>query len=188
MRGFGSENSNDDVGAFLGRIDEVVDAAGVRGVIITAHTGRGEQIVGAEHARGATRIDDDADARWIYSREGAQPVRFFRAEGRNRVLCEELAVSWDPETDHLSASNDTRYDAKYRGKAKAAARIVAGAPEGLSATELQSRMPGSDEKPKRAAIKYAASQGWLNEEVRGGRAGTSYTSGPVEFEDKIHVG
>src|SRR5690606_17503822 len=69
MRGFGEENSNDDVRAFLHAVDVVMAEAGVRGCLLVTHTGRGEQAVGAERARGATVIDDDPDARWILTKD-----------------------------------------------------------------------------------------------------------------------
>lgn len=187
MRGFGSENSNDDVGAFLSRVDQIAAEAELDAVVISAHTGRGEQLVGSEHARGATKIDDDPDARWIYTKDESGS-RFFRAEGRNRVGCEEFALTHDPDTELLTASTLSRSDTKYYAKAQAATRIVLGAgADGMKATELQGHMAGSDEKPKRAVIAFAVRQGWLTEDQRGGRAGTWYSAGPMRFEDKLRL-
>src|SRR5690606_24791061 len=52
MRGFGSENSNDEVRMFLDAIDEIVERAGLIGTLMPVHTGRTQQEVGAEHGRG----------------------------------------------------------------------------------------------------------------------------------------
>ena len=58
----GDENNNAAVSRFLDTLDMLKEDAGVVDLVLTAHTGRKEHIQGEEHARGATRIDDWADA------------------------------------------------------------------------------------------------------------------------------
>jgi len=82
MRGFGEENSNDDVRGFFMSLDTIAKEAGLLGILMSVHTGRAAAEVGSERARGATILDDDPDVRWILTRDGSGK-RFFRAEGRS---------------------------------------------------------------------------------------------------------
>ncbi|MFJ3392304.1 AAA family ATPase [Leifsonia aquatica] len=111
MRGFGSENDNDDVRRFLDTVDRIVAETGVRGVLLTAHTGRAQHEVGAEHARGATVLDDDADVRWLLSKD-PKGNRFFRAEGRQGISVSEFRLELDSSANSLRASRTTRADIK----------------------------------------------------------------------------
>jgi len=97
--GCGDEVSNSDVGVFLDTLDVIKERAGVQELILPTHTGRAEMAIGAERARGATRLDDWADVRWILTVDDQQR-RFFRATGRD-VEVEEEMVSFDPDTRHL---------------------------------------------------------------------------------------
>jgi hypothetical protein len=110
MRGFGEENSNDDVRAFLMRLDTVAKEAGLLGVLLPVHTGRAAAEPGSERARGATVIDDDPDVRWLLTRD-ASGRRFFRAEGRAGVSVNEVALEFDPGLLRLSATDMTRSEA-----------------------------------------------------------------------------
>ncbi len=107
MRGFGEENSNDDVRAFLMTLDFIAKEAGLLGVLLPIHTGRERAEVGEERARGATVLDDDADARWILTKDKSGR-RFFRAEGRKGVGVEEVALDFDSGLNRLTATNTTR--------------------------------------------------------------------------------
>jgi hypothetical protein len=77
-----SENDNTQVGEFLEAIDVIKVRAGVSDVVMPVHTGRADMEAGAEHARGATRLDDWADVRWIYTTDESGS-RYFRASGRD---------------------------------------------------------------------------------------------------------
>jgi hypothetical protein len=161
MRGFGDENSNSDVARFLHTVDQVVAETDLRGVVVTAHTGRNQQEVGSEHARGATFLDDDAHARWLLTRDESG-TRYFRAEGRNRVGCAEFALAFDEETELLSATNRTRTDGRNEKAAREAAQLVNGSPDGISVNELKAAMQsGRNNGEKGRGIDYAAAQGWV---------------------------
>ncbi len=106
-----SENSNDDVARFTDALDEIKLRAGVRDLLVAAHTGRGEQAVGEERARGATRLDDWADVRQLMVRGKAEDddrdSRYVWAEGRD-VSVEEFKLDFDPETRRLVATDASR--------------------------------------------------------------------------------
>jgi hypothetical protein len=98
--GCGEENSNTDVGLFLSALDVIKDRAGVDELILPVHTGRVEQEAGQERARGATRLDDWADARWLLTVDD-QGRRYFRANGRDVDVDEEL-LQYDAGTHRLT--------------------------------------------------------------------------------------
>ena len=108
-----SENSNDDVARFTDALDEIKLRAGVRDLLVAAHTGRGEQAVGEARARGATRLDDWADVRQLMVRgpEDDRDSRYVWAEGRD-VLVEEFKLNFHPETRRLVAEGVSRTERK----------------------------------------------------------------------------
>jgi len=80
------ENDNGAVGAFLNLIDHVKREAGVHTVILATHTGRRETEIGHERARGATRLDDWPDVRWLLTKgktDDDGDTRYFAADGRD---------------------------------------------------------------------------------------------------------
>lgn len=97
------ENSNSDVGRWLDILDTIKERAGVENLIIPAHTGRAVQEIGSERARGATRLDDWADVRWLLSVGTGEDEgrRFLRAHGRD-VDLGEGALTFDPPTGALT--------------------------------------------------------------------------------------
>lgn len=96
------EQENDAVLNVLMAIDEIKVAAGVDVSFIIAHTGRAEMAEGAERARGATVIDDWADARWIMTKDGvgSDAPRFLAVEGRG-VSMRPTSLKFDEDT-HIS--------------------------------------------------------------------------------------
>jgi hypothetical protein len=80
-----SENDNTAVGRFLEMLDDIKLAAGVTDLVLVTHTGRGDGV--QERARGASRLDDWPDARWLLVRDD-QDVRYFRAIGRDVDVAE----------------------------------------------------------------------------------------------------
>jgi hypothetical protein len=107
--GFGKEIDNDDVNRFTATLDEVKAEAGVSDLFLFVHTGRGEAEDGAEHARGATALDDWADQRWVLtkSRDADDDTRFLYADGRLPYV-PEFALDYDPATRRLSAGEGNR--------------------------------------------------------------------------------
>jgi hypothetical protein len=87
--GSGDENSNSEVSVFLEWLDEIKAKAGVANLVMPVHTGRAEEDSTAPtRARGATRIDDWTDIRWMITR--TKDGRFFSAEGRDVDLPQQL--------------------------------------------------------------------------------------------------
>ncbi len=131
--GCGEENSNADVSAFLGALDVIKERAGVGELVLPVHTGRAEQEPGQERARGATRLDDWADARWLLTVDD-QRRRFFRAAGRHVDVDEEL-VTLDPDTRRLTMGGWDRRGMKNRDLADALVAYVGEHP-GLGVNEV----------------------------------------------------
>lgn len=95
--GSGDENSNSDVGVFLDTLDFIKKQANVDNLVLPMHTGRAQEH-GIDRARGATRLDDWADVRWLLSK--TEEGRFFAADGRD-VLLEQQALAFDEATRGL---------------------------------------------------------------------------------------
>jgi hypothetical protein len=108
--GSGDENSNSDVGVFLDQLDIIKERAGVSNLILPVHTGRAQES-GIDRARGATRIDDWADVRWILKK--TEDGRFFSADGRD-VMLEEQMLRFDDATRHLTLGGADAKTAKKR--------------------------------------------------------------------------
>lgn len=94
-----SENDNTQVAKFTASIDQVKEQAGVDIALLGSHFGRQQFEEGEEHVRGATRLDDWADARWIMVKRGDD--RFFSASGRD-VRVEEARLSFSAKTGRLT--------------------------------------------------------------------------------------
>ncbi|MDQ4033504.1 MAG: helicase RepA family protein, partial [Actinomycetota bacterium] len=104
--GFGKENDNDDVNRFTETLDEVKTEAGVRDLFLYVHMGRALQEEGAEHARGATTLDDWADQRWIITKD-RWGERFADLNGRLPDV-PEFQLLFDPATRLLRATGGNR--------------------------------------------------------------------------------
>lgn len=109
--GCGDENSNSDVGIFLDTLDVIKDRAGVSNLVLPVHTGRAQEN-GVDRARGATRLDDWADVRWLLKK--TNEGRFFSADGRD-VLQEEQQLTFDENTRSLTLGGVDSRMAKKRG-------------------------------------------------------------------------
>lgn len=150
----GEENSNSEVGRFLDALDIVKNRAGVRDLVMAVHSGRAEMAEGAERARGATRLDDWADARWLYSRTGRiDGPRFFAAEGRD-VSVGEFEVMFDPVTLKLTAQRGTRKDHRDRQSTLKLLSIVSASP-GISKSDAKNALGGSG----------GVQSGWISDAV-----------------------
>jgi hypothetical protein len=113
--GFGSENSNDDVNRFTDTLDAVKSEAGVRDLFLYVHMGRMSSEVGAEHARGATALDDWTDQRWVLTKDEHED-RFMYADGRMDYV-PEFRLAYQRSTRRLVAEDGNRRDnstEKYR--------------------------------------------------------------------------
>jgi hypothetical protein len=101
-----SENDNTEVARFTDAVDRVKERAGVDIAILGAHFGRALFEAGTEHVRGATRLDDWADSRWIQTKD-LDGDRFFSAIGRD-VDIEESRLSFNPKTLSLNLIEGNR--------------------------------------------------------------------------------
>jgi RecA-family ATPase len=110
--GSGDENSNSDVTVFLNILDIIKERAGVSNLVIPIHTGRAQEH-GIDRARGATRLDDWADVRWLLKK--TQDGRFFSADGRD-VLVEEQALAYNAESRSLTFGGADAYMTKKYNK------------------------------------------------------------------------
>jgi hypothetical protein len=166
MRGFGEENSNDDVRGFFMRIDQIVKEAGLLGTLTTVHTGRAASEVGNERARGASVLDDDPDVRWILTKDGDQ--RFFRAEGRSGINVPEIALTFDPALNRLGTSGLNRSDSAGQKFLSPVLAYIEANP-GCNQRDIKRDIPGKDTAIA-AAISYLEHQGQL----RIDRSGSSH--------------
>ncbi|MGN7964909.1 AAA family ATPase [Microbacterium sp. 22179] len=175
LRGFGSENANDDVRVFLDTIDEVVERTGVIGTLMPVHTGRMQHEVGAEHGRGATVVDDDADARWLLTRDN-NGRRFFRAEGRNGVGVEEVSLEFEAATSRLSTGTVTRAQSKGERLLPSIEDYLVLNP-GAGTNDIRKEVDGGNTQID-AAIKLGISKGTVRVEQNGQKRAHFYVPAP----------
>jgi hypothetical protein len=130
----GDENENGAVGVFLNQLDIIKEKAGVAHLVMPNHTGRGEMEQGAERSRGATRLDDWADVRWILTKDQTG-ARYFRASGRD-VETEEAALEFEPATRALRITGGDRFTAARAAAVDAVRTIITNRP-GVGVSDLR---------------------------------------------------
>lgn len=136
-----SENDNTEVGAFLDTLDVIKDRAGVSELILPTHTGRAEMDKGSERARGATRLDDWADVRWLLTKDD-RDVRYFRATGRDVEFPEER-LDYDEATRALTLGGGDRAWEMRRHRTQTVIEVVNDNPGiGLAALRTAVRSAG----------------------------------------------
>lgn len=119
-----NENDNMQAGRFLDTWDQIKEKAGVRELIMVTHTGREQPGQPRQtRARGATRIDDWADVRWLLTRDPDTDHRFLSATGRD-VEWPEHELTFDPDTKHLSAGTLDRYASRRNNQEDEVVRII----------------------------------------------------------------
>lgn len=163
--GCGDENSNSDVGVFLDTLDVIKDRAGVSNLVLPIHTGRAQEN-GVDRARGATRLDDWADVRWLLKKttEG----RFFSADGRD-VLQEEQMLTFDENTRSLTLGGADAYTTKKKNYEDQWVELVEKNP-GLTTSDLSNLLGKRvDDKGFKSARKNAIA----NHRVKTHRVGSS---------------
>lgn len=133
------ENDNSGVGRFLDTLDVIKNRAGVQELLMPAHTGRYEQTPGEERARGATRLDDWPDARWLLTREKESDRRYLKCTGRD-VEEAEQALAYDIGTRALRAVGGSRTITRRLGLEEELLAFIAGNP-GLGTNELIAAFP-----------------------------------------------
>lgn len=139
FKGFGSENSNDDVNAFTDVLDTVKKEAGVLDLFLYVHSGRAVGEMGSEHARGATALDDWADNRWILTKD-EHDDRFLYADGRTGFV-PEFRLNYNRDLRRLTAEDGNRRNnavTRYRETVLTALEVVES--EGAKVGELEQRL------------------------------------------------
>lgn len=171
--GCGDENSNSDVGVFLDTLDVIKERAGVSNLVLPVHTGRAQEN-GVDRARGATRLDDWADVRWLLKK--TNEGRFFSADGRD-VLEEEQMLSFDEATRSLTLGGADSYTAKKKGNEELWIEVVTANP-GLTTSDLSTILGKRvDDKGMKAARKMLLA----NHKLKTNRVGTSDVWYPVGY-------
>lgn len=150
-----SENDNTEVGAFLDTLDVIKERAGVRELILPTHTGRGEMERGEERARGATRLDDWADVRWLLTKD-EQDVRYFRATGRDVDFPEER-LNYDDTSRRLTLGGGDRAWEQKRRRCDAVVAVVHEHP-GIGLAALRTALRAAGVKGRNEAIDAAISE------------------------------
>lgn len=154
-----SENDNTEVGRFLDTLDVIKNRAGVSELLLPTHTGRAVAEEGEERARGATRLDDWADVRWLLNKD-ADDIRFLRATGRDVEVPEEK-LTYDEATRGLTFGGGDRAWEKRRRIADAVVQVVTETP-GITVTRLRTSVRERVDKASNdaitAAIEYACSR------------------------------
>jgi hypothetical protein len=95
-----NENDNSLVTRFTVALDEVKQEAGVQELVLTHHSGKADE----ERSRGASRLEDWADALWYLTRD-TDGQREMWAIGRD-VNVERHALAWD-ENRHMLVAGES---------------------------------------------------------------------------------
>jgi hypothetical protein len=149
--GSGDENSNSDVGVFLDTLDYIKKQANVDNLVLPMHTGRAQEH-GIDRARGATRLDDWADVRWLLSK--TEEGRFFAADGRD-VILEQQALAFDEATRRLRLGGASAKVAKKMALEDQWVEIVTNNP-GKTTGELLNLLGVEERNKPMAAAKKSA--------------------------------
>ena len=181
------ENKNSEARRFLEALDEVKLLAGTPSCMLTAHTGRAQQEEGAEHARGATVLDDWPDVRLLLTKDD-DGSRFLYSEGR-AVDLPESRLGFNKTTGFLCLAPDdvgvSRRLSKADGVVDDVLRLVAATP-GLSKRQLQEEFQagggGGGRNGLRDAIGLAQRRGHLHHHLGEKRAHLLYL-GAVHHQD-----
>ncbi len=178
----GEENDNTEVKRWLAILDEIKRRAGIEDLFLIAHTGRAHAEEGREHARGATRLDNWADVRWIYTSDPAVPeLRFLRAHGRD-VDEPQCAVSFDTSTGRLvreDAAIASRDEAVVDRRAEEVIKLVRQNP-GINQGELRRALGRGAQDAKDAAIARAVQRNGIRREKGATNAWLHYPVEPLE--------
>jgi len=154
-------------------LDIIKERAGIKNLILPVHTGRAQEF-GVDRARGATRIDDWADVRWLLKK--TDDGRFFSADGRD-VLLEEQLVKFDESIRGLMLGGG---DARSVKKDNATDRWIEAvtANPGKNTSEISAIIgKDSDNNTYRAARKQALREN----KVKTVRVGPSELWYPIDY-------
>jgi hypothetical protein len=161
-----SEKDNDEVMSLLMALDEIKVEADIDVLFLITHTGRAEMEEGKERARGATAIDDWADARWIMTK--MDDVRFLAVDGRG-VSLESTALHYDKETGRSTKGFGGKTEVKADGAVQTVVKAVKENP-GCSTNTLFALLKGAmSQRVARTHIEEAIENGFIETktEVKG---------------------
>ena len=186
--GAGDENSNTDVGRWLEALDVIKHRAGVANLIMPLHTGRSTEA--QDRARGATRLDDWADVRWVLTRKDDD--RYLAADGRD-VHLSTKRLGFAAETGKLWVAGESERAEKAKSIGLAVCNTVAlnpGIDQGELVAVIVERAAVSKTRAI-AAVKAACAAGRITRAgsgrrgdpftYTGGGGGTAWT--PDGFDD-----
>lgn len=182
-----SEKDNDEVMGLLMALDQIKVEAEVDVLFLITHTGRSEMEEGKERARGATAIDDWADARWIMTK--LDKTRFLRVEGRG-VAMEDLDLVYDPDTNRSTAGFGDKAAMRDNQGVQAVVEVVKEHP-GTSQTGLYKLLKGrASQRLAAQLIEEAIDAGFIEvREVAGTRgkpAKLHYLTGSLQGTTRGH--
>ncbi len=153
----GDINDNEGIDAFTKALDALKTSCGISNLILTHHMGRKQHEEGAEHGRGATRLDDWVDTRLVLTR-GKDGSRWLDAEGRD-VLEPEILIEYDEVTRLLTRGHGSRSSVAQMSVAARGAQLVTSVVlfvrqnPGCSVTEVRAGLRG-----RKAAVSAALDQ------------------------------
>lgn len=161
-----SEKDNDEMFDLLMALDEIKVEAGVDVIFLITHTGRSEMEEGKERARGATAIDDWADARWILTK--MDTVRFLRVEGRG-VGLPDTSLLYDEDTGRSVAGFGGKEEVKADGGVQMIVRVVGEKP-GITQSELYGVLKGKmSQRVAQQYVEDAVDAGFVEVKMSRGR-------------------
>lgn len=175
-----SEKDNDEVMSLLMALDQIKVEAGVDVLFLITHTGRMEHEEGKERARGATAIDDWADARWIMTK--MDKSRFLRVEGRG-VALEDTALVYDPDTKRSVLGFGGKTEVREETAKDAVVKIVTEQP-GIGKTALLTALKGVGISNRAAAepIEEAIEGGFVEVRMEHRRGKSAQCHYPLGYE------
>jgi hypothetical protein len=176
-----SQNDTSEVTPWLVRLDEVAQQAGIAELILTAHAGWD-----AERTRGASGLEDWADAIVTLVRDKDTDHRFMRAMGRD-VELEEDRVDYDQDTRRLTlAGAGSRRQVGQQDKLNriaVAVRDIAVENPGINVVTLQELLKGRGVSFQKGDVSQGAllaeHRGWI-ERRKVGRSMFHFPTTPAE--------
>lgn len=172
-------NSGVEVGALLGAIDEIKQAAGVDVLFFLAHTARASSESERPGTRGASEVDDHVDSRWMVTVDKSG-VRFLQAEGRDTQM-PAMSLDFDEDTGRSKLGSTTRAGAARDGVVQLIVKAVQNHGRPVARATLVKLMRENKVSVRQcdAGIEEAVESGFIEVEVvprpGGGRSFKQYT-------------
>lgn len=170
--GCGNENDNGEVGAFLDALDLIKKLANLPDLWVSHHFGRKDHDLGQEHGRGATRLDDWPDVRWLLTRQ--HDDRFLKIEGRG-VDMPETQLLWNPDGRLRLGTGDRQESKRQEAEFNVdfTVRLVVDAVRatpGMGSRGIEAALKGTGKSTVGAALKEAIETGQVIRKPRGRNA------------------